>query len=277
MALPGAGFNYATGAFSSSLAAADINGDGNTDLIIANEASNSLSVMIGKGDGTFDAPVVILGMPSGPQSLAVADYNSDGMASGDPAFHSDGASAHLGSLSPPGSAHRSGSRPWGLFPVKTAWYAVSQIRSRSFCHLSTAPSLSLHSLRAATEGVVEYLIELPNRTLPQQADSVLERGVLGLIVVLRVQILDLGLSQVQLRLRQFDDRGQTQVVAARRPSRAPSGCSPPCLSVAAVRVSVGAASMRVTRIPTCPGSSAVRAYTARAQHSATTRRFGKPF
>ena len=38
------------------LAVADINGDGRLDLITANEFSNDVSVLLGNGDGTFEAP-----------------------------------------------------------------------------------------------------------------------------------------------------------------------------------------------------------------------------
>lgn len=36
--------------------------------------------------------------------------------------------------------------------------------------------------------------------LSQQADCILQRGVLGLIIVLRVQVLDLSVGEIQLRL-----------------------------------------------------------------------------
>ena len=39
---------------------------------------------------------------------------------------------------------------------------------------------------------------------------------MGLIVVLRAEIFDLGLGDVQLRLRQLDDRRQAQIVTALR-------------------------------------------------------------
>jgi len=56
---------------------ADLNGDGAPDLAIANSASNSISVVMGSGDGTFGARA---DFPTGsyPRSLAVGDLNSDG-------------------------------------------------------------------------------------------------------------------------------------------------------------------------------------------------------
>jgi hypothetical protein len=59
----------------------DINGDGNPDLAVANRGSNdvpgSVSVLLGNGDGTFQAPLN-LAVDSGPNSVAVGDFNGDG-------------------------------------------------------------------------------------------------------------------------------------------------------------------------------------------------------
>ena len=55
--------------------AADLNGDGKTDL--AGAGANAVSVMLGNGDGTFRAKT---DFPVGAQAQAVAagDFNSDG-------------------------------------------------------------------------------------------------------------------------------------------------------------------------------------------------------
>lgn len=72
----------ASGTSSSSrdLAVGDFNGDGNLDLVITNKApSNSLSVLLGNGDGTFQsATVVELGLPFQPGLVAAADFDEDG-------------------------------------------------------------------------------------------------------------------------------------------------------------------------------------------------------
>ena len=60
-----------------SVAVADVNGDGRPDLITANALSNDGSVLLGNGNGTFQAGVTFsLGLS--PFSVAVADVNSDG-------------------------------------------------------------------------------------------------------------------------------------------------------------------------------------------------------
>jgi hypothetical protein len=61
------------------LAAADLDGDGTTDLAVANSTANTLSVLLGDGAGGF-APQA--GSPytvgSGPRSVAVGDFDGDG-------------------------------------------------------------------------------------------------------------------------------------------------------------------------------------------------------
>jgi len=60
--------------------AADLNGDGRLD-IIATDATNDISVLVGNGDGTFQSEQRFTAGTSGDQYLrgvAVGDFNGDG-------------------------------------------------------------------------------------------------------------------------------------------------------------------------------------------------------
>lgn len=67
-----------TGETPVSVAAADFDGDSNPDLVTANDGSNDVTVLLGNGDGTFQAAVpYAVGLR--PQSVAVADLNGDAL------------------------------------------------------------------------------------------------------------------------------------------------------------------------------------------------------
>jgi len=60
---------------------ADLNGDGNLDLAVANLNDNTVSILLGNGDGTFKAQVsypTTSGSVSGPTAMATGDFNGDG-------------------------------------------------------------------------------------------------------------------------------------------------------------------------------------------------------
>ena len=60
-----------------SLAVGDFNGDHKLDFAVANAGSNTVSILLGKGDGTFtlqSSPAV----GNSPVSVAVGDFNGDG-------------------------------------------------------------------------------------------------------------------------------------------------------------------------------------------------------
>lgn len=65
-----------------SLTAGDLNGDGNVDLVIANRVPNTLSILLGVGNGTFtnrfDNTVGSL-IHRQPVSIALGDLNHDGL------------------------------------------------------------------------------------------------------------------------------------------------------------------------------------------------------
>jgi len=75
---------YATGA----LVAGDVNGDGTTDLVVANHCAagsgcltfGSLGVLLGNGDGTFQAAQAYSSGGILPESVAIADIDGDGKA-----------------------------------------------------------------------------------------------------------------------------------------------------------------------------------------------------
>lgn len=73
---------YSTGAASNpaDIAVADVNGDGRPDLLTANYGSNSAGVLLGNGNGTFQAAVALAtGVPGGvPTGIAVTDITGDG-------------------------------------------------------------------------------------------------------------------------------------------------------------------------------------------------------
>ncbi len=66
-----------------SVATADVNGDGNNDLVVADYPNSStgdkggIYVMLGHGDGTFATPVLYAAGPA-PGAVAIDDVNNDG-------------------------------------------------------------------------------------------------------------------------------------------------------------------------------------------------------
>jgi hypothetical protein len=75
---------YATGRGAVAIVAGDFNGDGNLDLAVANGIDGTISILIGKGDGTFTAQVtysltVVSLVSTTPSALVVGDFNGDGI------------------------------------------------------------------------------------------------------------------------------------------------------------------------------------------------------
>lgn len=72
--------DYAS-AGSSSLIAADFNSDGNVDLAVGSvffDPTGTVSVLLGRPDGTFASYIPVTALGSGSESLAAADLNHDG-------------------------------------------------------------------------------------------------------------------------------------------------------------------------------------------------------
>jgi hypothetical protein len=66
-----------TGRETWAFAVGDLNGDGKPDLATASHRPSTVSVLINRGNGSFE-PVVAYGTGSGPTSVAMADMNGDG-------------------------------------------------------------------------------------------------------------------------------------------------------------------------------------------------------
>ena len=80
-----AGNSYSSGGlYSLWVASADVNGDGNADIVVTNECASSsdcsqgvVGILLGNGDGTFQAPITYSTNNDG-QFVTLADVNGDG-------------------------------------------------------------------------------------------------------------------------------------------------------------------------------------------------------
>ena len=68
---------YATGDRPAAVAAADLNGDGNADVVTADRGGDTVSVLLGGGDATL-GPRSSFATGAGPCALAIADLDRDG-------------------------------------------------------------------------------------------------------------------------------------------------------------------------------------------------------
>jgi uncharacterized protein (UPF0548 family) len=84
--------DYAVGANPQWVAVGDFDGGGVQDLAVANASSNTVSVLLGNGEGTFQAARTVA-TGRGPTAVAVGDFNGDG--------NPDLVTANLGTLSLP--------------------------------------------------------------------------------------------------------------------------------------------------------------------------------
>src|SRR5262249_39076901 len=74
---PTAATTIPVGAGPVSVAVGDFNNDGFDDFVTANVRTNTLSVVTGKGDGTFNAPVTItLGANQRPVAVALGNFDA---------------------------------------------------------------------------------------------------------------------------------------------------------------------------------------------------------
>ena len=134
---------YFTVDFSFAVAVADSNGDGNADLATANynPGGDSVSVFLGNGDGTFQAPMYY-GTEGGSRSIVAADFNGDGkpdLAAAN--SYSDTVGVYLGkgdgTFQPPVD-YAAGSQPYSV--------AVGDFNRDGKLDLATANAISTFSI-----------------------------------------------------------------------------------------------------------------------------------
>jgi hypothetical protein len=82
---PAVAYGSGSNSFTWSVVVADVNADGNPDLVVADECDNyptcthgTVGVLLGNGNGTFQAAVVYFSGGSEANSVAVSDVNGDG-------------------------------------------------------------------------------------------------------------------------------------------------------------------------------------------------------
>jgi hypothetical protein len=69
---------YTVGSGPSAVAVADFNNSGQLDLAETNINDNTVDVLLGKGDGTFQPPLIFSTGAQGAGYVAVGDFNGDG-------------------------------------------------------------------------------------------------------------------------------------------------------------------------------------------------------
>ncbi len=72
----GAANSFKFGAGAEAIASADLNGDGNADLVVT-DGIKSVDISLGNGDGTF-ATATAISLATQPMGIAIADFNGDG-------------------------------------------------------------------------------------------------------------------------------------------------------------------------------------------------------
>ncbi|GEM_PF-5616909 len=75
LALPG---DPGAATVSGSVVAADVNGDGITDLAVSNPGAGSISIFLGSGDGSFTKIVQDVAVGAMPKAMAVGDFKGGG-------------------------------------------------------------------------------------------------------------------------------------------------------------------------------------------------------
>lgn len=144
--------HYATGHGPSSVAIGDLNGDGKPDLVTTNAAllDNTVSVLLGNGDGTFAASVDY-GVSAIPDCIAIGDLNGDGkpdLVAGSSSYSLQGAvSVLLGSGD-------------GTFSAAVQYGSANSVQSVAIGDLNAdgKPDLAASSNENVLAGVVSVLL-----------------------------------------------------------------------------------------------------------------------
>src|ERR1019366_7120299 len=71
--------NFPSGGAAQYTAAADVNRDGKEDVLASN-LNGVISLLMGNGNGSFQAPKTIVALPAGAYPIVTADFNRDGNA-----------------------------------------------------------------------------------------------------------------------------------------------------------------------------------------------------
>src|SRR5262249_3037307 len=78
------------------VAVGDLNGDGAPDVVTKDVFSPTIGVLVGNGDGTFQAPLLLTGVGGDVGGLVVGDFNGDGSEDIADAGNSGGVGPGLG-------------------------------------------------------------------------------------------------------------------------------------------------------------------------------------
>ena len=149
--------NYAVQTSPLTIVAADFNNDGELDLATPNNSSNTVSVLLGNGNGTFQPQMTFLPGAS-PRTIAGADFNNDG--------NQDLAVTHLGSNVV--SIHLGNGD--GTFQAATPFATASGPEGMAVADLNGDGSLDLAVTTGA--GVVSVLLGVGDGTFQPRTDYV---------------------------------------------------------------------------------------------------------